>query len=82
MMKEAEKQEDRGPLDLTRQVEELQTKVKELYISLANALEINDSHQRSNAELQVRLTEVEEDNKKLALEVEDLRMNGVRKAGL
>jgi hypothetical protein len=54
MMKEAEKQEDRGPLDLTRQVEELQTKVKELYISLANALEINDSHQRSNAKLQVR----------------------------
>ena len=81
-MKEAEKQEDRGPLDLTRQVEELQTKVKELYISLANALEINDSHQRSNAKLQVRLTEVEEDNKKLALKIEDLKMNGVRKAGL
>ena len=82
MMKEAKKQEDRGPLDLTRQVEELQTKVKELYISLANALEINDSHQRSNAKLQVRLTEVEEDNKRLALEVGDLKMNGVRKAGL
>ena len=38
-----------------------------------NELEhINDSHQKSNGELQVRLTEVEEDNKKLAKQVEDL----------
>ena len=82
MMKEAEKQEDRGPLDLTRQLEELQARVKELDNSLSIALEINESHQRYNAKLQVRLTEVEEDNKKLALEIEDLKMNGVRKAGL
>ena len=82
MMKEAEKQEDRGPLDLTRQLEELQARVKELDNSLSIALEINESHQRYNAKLQVRLTEVEEDNKKLALEVGDLKMNGVRKAGL
>jgi chromosome segregation ATPase len=74
--------EDRGPLDLTRQVEELQDRVKELDKSLSIALTVNESHQRYNGKLQVRVTELEEDNKKLAHQVEDLKMNGVRKAGL
>ena len=74
-------QEDRGPLDLTRQVEELQDSVKELDKSLAIALEINESHQRYNGKLQTRVSELEEDNKKLAHQVEDLKLNGVRKAG-
>ena len=75
-------QEDRGPLDLTRRVEELQDSVKELDKSLAIALEINESHQRYNGKLQTRVSELEEDNKKLAHQVEDLKLNGVRKAGL
>ena len=75
-------QEDRGPLDLTRRVEELQDHVKELDNSLAVALEVNESHQRYNGKLQTRVTELEEDNKKLAHQVEDLKLNGVRKAGL
>ena len=74
-------QEDRGPLDLTRQVEELQDSVKELDKSLAIALGINESHQRYNGKLQTRVSELEEDNKKLAHQVEDLKLNGVRKAG-
>ena len=74
--------EDRGPLDLTRRVEELQDRVKELDTSLSIALEINESHQRYNGKLQTRVTELEEDNKKLALQVEDLKLNHVRKAGL
>jgi len=38
-----------------------------------NELEnINDSHKEFNGKLQLRLTEVEEDNKKLAQQVEDL----------
>ena len=73
--------EDRGPLDLTRQVEELQDRVKELDKSLSIALTVNESHQRYNGKLQVRVTELEEDNKKLAHQVEDLKLNGVRKAG-
>ena len=56
-------------------------RIKELENSLSIALEINESHQRYNGKLQTRVTDLEEDNKKLALEVEDLRMNGVRKAG-
>ena len=74
--------EDRGSLDLTRQVEELQDRVKELDKSLSIALAINESHQRYNGKLQIRVTELEEDNKKLAHQVEDLKLNGVRKAGL
>ena len=74
-------QEDRGPLDLTRRVEELQDHVKELDKSLAVALEINESHQRYNGKLQTRVTELEEDNKKLARQVMDLKLNHVRKAG-
>jgi hypothetical protein len=62
--------------------EDLEARVKELDNSLSTALEINESHQRYNGKLQTRLTELEEDNKKLAHQVEDLKLNGVRKAGL
>ena len=48
------------------EMKEVQARVKQLDESLANALEINENHQRYNGKLQTRLTEVEEDNKKLA----------------
>ena len=73
--------EDRGPLDLTRQIEEARERIKELENSLSIALEINESHQRYNGKLQIRVTDLEEDNKKLAHQVGDLKMNSVRKAG-
>ena len=56
------------------------SKIKELEEGLANALEVNESHQKLNGKLQVRLTEVEEDNKKLASQVED-KVNQLRKSG-
>ena len=59
----------------------LKERVKELDNSLAIALEINEKHQRYNGKLQTRLTEVEEDNKKLSHQVED-KINILRKAGL
>jgi len=66
---------------LKKLVDEKERRVKELDNSLAIALEINEKHQRYNGKLQTQLTEVEEDNKKLAHQVEDLKLNGVRKAG-
>ena len=54
------------------EMRELQARVKQLDKSLASALEINENHQRYNGKLQTRLTEVEEDNKKLAQQIEDL----------
>ena len=47
------------------------SEMKELEEGLANALAVNESHQKLNGKLQVRLTEVEEDNKRLAQQVSD-----------
>ena len=55
---------------------------QEAQLRLAEALEISEAHQKQMGKLQLRLTEVEEDNKKLAHQIEDIRLNGVRKAGL
>ena len=59
----------------------LKAKVKGLEDALANALAVNESHQKLNGTLQERLTEVEEDNKKLARQSED-RVNRMRKSGM
>ena len=59
------------------EMKSLQARVKRLDDSLANALEINEDHQRYNGKLQKRLTEVEEDNKKLAKQIEDINKNRV-----
>ena len=56
-------------------------KIKELEVGLANALAVNESHQKLNGRLQQRVTELEEDNKKLAHEIED-RVHKMRKSGL
>ena len=59
----------------------LQERVKELDNSLAIALEVNDKHQRYNGELQTRVTELEEDNKKLSHQIED-KINQMRRSGM
>jgi len=56
-------------------------KIKELEEALANALAVNESHQKLNGKLQQRVTELEDDNKKLAHEIED-RVHKMRKSGL
>ena len=61
--------------------QEMNPKVKELEVALANALAVNESHQKLNGTLQERLTEVEEDNKKLARQIED-RVHKMRRSGL
>jgi len=63
------------------EMKNLQARVKELEESLAAALGINDDHQRYNGKLQARLTEVEEDNKKLSKQIDDY-LNKFRNAGL
>ena len=60
-------------------------RVKRLDDSLANALEINESHQRYNGKLQIQVTELKEDNKKLSQQISDYIKNhedSYRKAGL
>ena len=58
-----------------------QARVKELEEGLANALEINGSHQKLNGKLQERLTEVEEENKKMHDHINKI-IDASRKAGM
>ena len=53
----------------------------DLYNRIADALEVNESHQKLNGKLQERLTELEEENKKmhdhLNKQVENARKSGM-----
>jgi len=57
------------------------SKIEGLEEALANALAVNESHQKLNGKLQERLTEVEEENKKLHNHL-NKRINNVRKSGM
>ena len=65
----------------SHEMREAKKKIKELEESLANAVEVNQSHQKLNGRLQEQLTETEEDNKKLAQQIDD-SVNRMRKAGV
>ena len=52
-----------------------------LYTRVADALEVNEHHQSLNGKLQSRITELEDDNKKISKQVED-QVERARKAGL
>ena len=78
----AEMKKDRTEAEYIPEMKEAEGKIKELRIRLSEALEIDEAHQKQMGKLQERLTEVEEDNKKLAHQVENLKLNHVRKAGL
>ena len=52
-----------------------------LFVRVADALEVNEHHQSLNGKLQVRIAELEEDNRRLAGQVED-QVERARKAGL
>ena len=65
-----------------------QKKIKELEDRLAEVLSLDDEHQKLNGKLQMKLTEIEQenielhaDNKKLARQVDD-QLDRARKAGL
>ena len=70
-----------GALRKAREEIKPNEKIKELEVGLANALAVNESHQKLNGKLRERVTELEEDNKKLAHEIED-RVHKMRKSGL
>ena len=71
MMGEMRKDREENPTD----------KIKELEEALANALAINESHQKLNGKLQERLTELEEENKKMH-DTLDKKLDSARKAGM
>ena len=73
------RQEAEGELTILKGIET--NRVKEAQDALANALEVNESHQKLNGKLQERLTELEEENKKMH-DTLDKKLDSARKAGL
>jgi hypothetical protein len=70
-----------GALRKAREEIKPNEKIKELEVGLANALAVNESHQKLNGKLQERLTEVEEENKKMHKHL-DKQVQAARKAGI
>ena len=62
------------------EMKEAKERIKELENSLSIALEINEEHQRYNGKLQTRVTDLEEDNKKISKQIQD-QMDRTRRAG-
>ena len=73
------RQEAEGELSILKGLET--NRVKEAQDALANALEVNESHQKLNGKLQERLTEVEEENKKMHDHL-DKQVENARKSGM
>ena len=73
------RQEVEGELSILKGIET--NRVKEAQDALANALEVNESHQKLNGKLQERLTELEEENKKMH-DTQEKRINNMRKSGM
>jgi len=72
-------QEAEGELSILKGLET--NRVKEAQEALSTALEVNESHQRLNGKLQERITELEEENKKMH-DTFDKKLDSARKAGL
>ena len=80
------RQEAEGELTILKGIET--NRVKEAQEALANALAVNESHQKLNGKLQEQITELEQenlelhaDNKKLSKQIED-KVDSLRKAGM
>ena len=64
--KESQWVRDKNQLDGNKQI------IEELSTKLIETGKLNLAHQQLNGKLQIRLTEVEDDNKKLAKQIQDL----------
>ena len=67
--------------ELQKEIDRIKKENNDCYNRIAEALEVNESHQKLNGKLQERLTELEEENKKMH-DAYDKQIDGARKAGL
>jgi low affinity Fe/Cu permease len=77
--------DDRGDLDLTKQMEEKDELIRVLRQRINELMGINKSHQQLLGKQIVENEELKTDNKRLAKQIDDYfngRINGVRKSGL
>ncbi len=73
-----EMRKDREPVS---ELDRIKKDNNDLYNRVAELIEINESHQKMNGKLQERLTELEEENKKLHNHL-NKRIDAVRKSGM
>ena len=66
---------------MINKITKYERKIAELEEALANSLEVNESHQRLNGKLQVRITELEDETQKMHKHL-DKQVEAARKAGL
>ena len=67
--------------EMRKELDRVKLENNNLFTRVADSLEVNESHQRLNGKLQVRVAELEDDNKKISRQVED-QVERARKAGL
>ena len=67
--------------ELQKEIDRIKKENNDCYNRIAEALEVNESHQKLNGKLQERLTELEEENKKMHAHL-NKQIEGARKAGL
>ena len=67
--------------EMRKELDRVKLDNNNLFIRVADALEVNEHHQTLNGKLQVRIAELEEDNHKISKQVED-QLERARKAGL
>ena len=66
---------------LQDELDRIKKENNDLFNRVADALEVNESHQKINGKLQERLTELEEENKKMH-DTQEKRINNMRKSGM
>jgi len=66
---------------LQNELDRVKKENNNLYNRIADALGVNESHQKLNGKLQERLTELEEENKKMHDHIEK-QVDGARKSGM
>ena len=68
-------------IELRKEIDRVKKENNDLYNRIADSLEVDESHQKLNGKLQERLTELEEENKKmhehLNKQVENARKSGM-----
>ena len=67
--------------ELRNELDRVKLENNKLYTRVADALEVNEHHQNLNGKLQVRITELEDDNQQISKQIED-QLDRARKAGL
>jgi len=86
--KEKDRQEEAGVCiigearkDRESELDRVKRENNDLYNRVAELIEVNESHQKLNGKLQERLTELEEENKKMHDHL-NKRINNARKSGM